>query len=373
MDDQPDTSRLASLMADSTRSHALARGVLALALAILGFWTLQGFIRALAWAVVFAIILWPLYLRAERRWPPGRHNVLLPSLFTCAVALVFLIPLLLVGAQIGRDAHGIVDWVQDVRQSGLPVPDALNHLPFAQQEAVDWWRTNLADPARTRTMLTRIDRGSLFSLSTHFGTQLIHRVTLFVFTLLTLFFLFRDGRTLTQQMRRAGTRVFGPSGERVAAQVVASIHGTVNGLVLVGIGEGVILGVAYAVLGVPHPTIFGAATAIAAIIPFGAPLAFCLAALLLAAQSHVAGALIVLGLGMVVTFAADHFIRPVLIGGATKLPFLWVLLGILGGLEAWGLLGLFLGPAIMAALILLWREWTAAAVRPDGVLVMTQD
>jgi predicted PurR-regulated permease PerM len=56
-------------------------------------------------------------------------------------------------------------------------------------------------------------------------------------------------------------------------------------------------------------------------------------------------------------FATDHFVRPVLIGGATKLPFLWVLLGILGGLEVWGLLGLFLGPAIMAALMLLWRDW----------------
>ncbi len=73
-------------------------------------------------------------------------------------------------------------------------------------------------------------------------------------------------------------------------------------------------------------------------------------------------AIIVFAFGMTVAFAADHFVRPVLIGGATKLPFLWVLLGILGGVEAWGLLGLFLGPAIMAALILLWRDWT----KPDG-------
>ncbi len=61
---------------------------------------------------------------------------------------------------------------------------------------------------------------------------------------------------------------------------------------------------------------------------------------------------------MAVTFSADHFVRPVLIGGATKLPFIWVLLGILGGVEVWGLIGLFVGPAIMAALIMLWREWT---------------
>lgn len=68
---------------------------------------------------------------------------------------------------------------------------------------------------------------------------------------------------------------------------------------------------------------------------------------------------------MVVSFVADHFIRPVLIGGTTRLPFIWVLLGILGGISVWGLLGLFVGPALMAALILLWREGTAETPGTD--------
>jgi len=66
----------------------------------------------------------------------------------------------------------------------------------------------------------------------------------------------------------------------------------------------------------------------------------------------------------VVSFAADHFVRPVLIGGATRLPFIWVLLSILGGVEGWGLVGLFLGPAVMAALVLLWREWVGSQREP---------
>ena len=70
-----------------------------------------------------------------------------------------------------------------------------------------------------------------------------------------------------------------------------------------------------------------------------------------------------------VVFVADHFVRPVLIGGAIRLPFLWVLMGILGGLEAFGILGLFLGPAIMAALISLWREWTDASPAPPHMLI----
>ena len=73
----------------------------------------------------------------------------------------------------------------------------------------------------------------------------------------------------------------------------------------------------------------------------------------------------VVAFGLVVVFIADHFVRPFLIGGAARLPFLWVLLGILGGIETFGLLGLFLGPVVMAALISLWRDWTEPAAAID--------
>lgn len=87
--------------------------------------------------------------------------------------------------------------------------------------------------------------------------------------------------------------------------------------------------------GVPHPTLFGTLTAVAAMVPFAAPVIFSVAAILLLAQGSVGWAVVVFATGMIVTFTADHFVRPVLIGGATKLPFLWVLLGILGGIEVW--------------------------------------
>ena len=74
--------------------------------------------------------------------------------------------------------------------------------------------------------------------------------------------------------------------------------------------------------------------------------------------------LALVGWGLAVIFVADHVVRPVLIGGATRLPFVWVLLGVLGGVETWGLVGLFMGPAIMAALTLLWREWVGATPGP---------
>lgn len=339
-----------------TPPQRIARAALTIALLLLGLWTLHEFLPALVWASILAIALWPLYRRACERFPPGRHNVLMPSLFTLGIALVFLLPLVLVAVPLGRDAHGVFTWIQQARHNGIPPPEFLSNLPVLGAQARAWWTSNLADPAAASALLERIGQGDLFAKSREYGSLLLHRIVLFGFTLLTMFFLFRDGEHLTVQMRRASRRLFGPSGERIGRQIIASVHGTVDGLVLVGLGEGVLLGIAYAFAGVPHPTLFGLLTAIAAMIPFGAPLLFGLAALLLLAQGSTLAAIAVLGFGMVVSFVADHFIRPVLIGGTTRLPFIWVLLGILGGIGAWGLLGLFVGPALMAALMLLWRE-----------------
>lgn len=351
MDAEPSNPPLAE-----SRSQRLARAALGLFVFILGVWTLRDFLPAIVWAAIFAIAIWPLYRRARRRWPPGKHNVLLPSLFTLMIALVFIVPLAITAVQLGQEASSVVQWLQQAYRSGVPAPGFLGHLPFGSQQATTWWNNNLADPGAASDLLRRLGRGEVVSYSRRLGSQLVHRLVLFGFTLLTLFFLFRDGEHLAMQMRRASARAFGPPGERVGRQVVASVHGTVDGLVLVGLAEGVLLGIAFVVAGVPHPTLLGALTAVGAMIPFGACVVPGVAALILLAQGSAAMGIGVFAFALVVAFIADHFVRPVLIGGATRLPFLWVLFGILGGVETWGLLGLFLGPAIMAVLVLLWRE-----------------
>lgn len=342
------------------RFQGRARLVLALALLLVGLWTLKAFLPALIWAAILAVATWPLYHRIRARWSPGRHDVLLPALFTTAVALLVLVPLAVAAIQLGREGQVVYHMVEEARRGGIPVPEWLGRLPYGPQ-AAEWWRANLADPAGYSAFAGRLNHASLYGYTRELGGQLIHRSVVFGFTLVALFFLYRDGDAIARQMLAAGHRAFGAHGERIARQIVASVHGTVDGLVLVGLGEGVLIGIAYAVAGVPHPTLFGAATAVAAMIPFGAPVVFGIASLLLLAGGSVVAAAAVFVFGFVVVFVADHFVRPVLIGGATKLPFLWVLLGILGGVETWGLLGLFLGPAVMAALILIWRDWTGSA------------
>jgi predicted PurR-regulated permease PerM len=143
--------------------------------------------------------------------------------------------------------------------------------------------------------------------------------------------------------------------------MIAAIHGTVVGLVLVGLAEGVVIGFSYALAGLPHVVPLAALTGVLAIIPFGAPVVFWGAGFYLLASGDTGAAIGIVAFGLFVVFVADHFIRPFLIGGAARVPFLWVLLGILGGIETFGLIGLFLGPVVMAALSSLWREWTDPA------------
>ena len=364
MTQQLDTGREAAAAANlqvrddrpDRRWQTAARIVLSGLLLAAGIYMLSNYLRALVWALVLGIALWPLYERARLRVPRRLSGELLPLVFTLLVGIVFVLPFAVLVIEAIREAHEIVDFGRQAEQSGIPVPAFVAHLPYGAQQVGAWWNGHLAHAGWAQDAMKEINTSSNRELGRNVGSNAVHRVILFGFALLALFFLFRDGEDIRDQCLTASGKMFGPRGERVGRQVVASIHGTVNGLVLVGIGEGLLLGVVYFFTKVPHPILFGALTAVAAMVPFAAAIAFCIAALILLANGGVVGAVIVVVAGFLTTFIADHFVRPKLIGGTTKLPFLWVLLGILGGVETFRLLGLFVGPAIMAALMLLWRE-----------------
>jgi predicted PurR-regulated permease PerM len=347
-------------------SQLRARLVLAAGLVLAGLWILHDFLPALAWALVLGIALWPAYCRVLDLFPGSR--VIAPLLLTLAVGIIFTAPLVLLGIAIGHETHVVVEWIVAARRNGIPVPEWLSGLPLIGATIADWWRTNLSDPLMAEALFGHVSPRMVAESAREYGGEIMRRLIILLFTLLALFFLFRHGDALAGQLRGLSDRLIGKRGEQIARHMIAAVHGTVNGLVLVGLAEGVVLGICYFVVGLPYPAMIGAVTGIMAVIPFGAPVVYGLAALYLLTVGDTLGAIIVFAVGSIVVFVADHFIRPVLIGGSARLPFLWVLLGLLGGLETVGFIGLFLGPAIMAALIALWREWTevpeaATAVR----------
>ncbi len=336
--------------------------IAALLLFIAGIFTLKEFLPALAWAAVFGIALLPWFRRLAIRWPQHKRN-LLPSLFILGVVLVFVLPLVMIAVPLAEDFHDARQWVTQAQQNGVTPPPMLENLPDGAK-LTEIWEDNIGQPGQISTITHGAIHGGGAKVARRIGAETIHRFVLLGFMLLGLFFLLRDADNVVEQLQVGSRRAFGDAGEDIGRQLISSVHGTVNGLVLVGLGEGLLLGMAYVVAGVPDAALFGLLTGILAMVPYGATVAVLAVGGILMITGNTIGAVIIIVAGAVVAFIADHFIRPVLIGGATRLPFIWVLLGILGGVSSWGLLGLFLGPAIMAALMLLWREWIGSQKGP---------
>jgi predicted PurR-regulated permease PerM len=329
-------------------------------LIIAALWIDRHLLPALVWAAILVIATGPLQDRVRQTQPRLAGATTVPALFTVALALLVLVPLAVGFAEGARERADILDWIASARANGVPVPPWVRRFPVGADYVAGWWQANLGTPAAASQELSHLHAAALHQARL-VGSNIIHRAVVFGLTLLAYFFLLRDQELIVAQLRTAGDRMLGPTGERLARQLVLSVRGTINGLVFVGLGEGLVMAVVYWFAGVPHPLLLGAVTAVAAMIPFGAVLVFAIAGLLLLAQGSAMAAGAVLIIGLVVVGIADHFVRPALIGGATRLPFLLVLFGILGGVETLGLLGLFVGPAIMAALAMLWRDHVGGA------------
>jgi predicted PurR-regulated permease PerM len=339
------------------RVQRVASAALYAVLVLIALYTARTFIPAVVWAVVIAIALWPAFRWLERRpMFRGRHN-LLAFLLTAALGLLFVVPFAIGAAQTAKEAHDLIGWFHHVLENGIPMPALVDHLPMGSQQVSRWWQANLAPPLETSPAVKNLHSATVVAMTRHFGGRVVHGLVIFGFMLMTLFFMFQAGSKLGEQLLTGSQRAFGSDGAAIVRRMAESVRSTVVGLVVVGLGEGALLGIAYAVTGVPHATLLGMLTAVAAMLPFCAPLVFLGSALWLLAQGSMIAAACVAAFGLIVVFVAEHFVRPVLIGGSARLPFLLVLFGILGGAETFGLIGLFIGPALMTILVVLWTDW----------------
>ena len=361
----PDAARRTEGEAAETRAplplHAgarlTARVALAIALVGIGLWTAAEFLPALIWATILAVALWPFYVAGAAR-VSGGPSTLSALLFTVAVGLTIFLPMALAAYAIAQQSDVIGSWITQSRESGIKVPEWVARLPVAADTIQQWWRENLAEPQSARAWLQSLNADKVGDLVTTFGGQLLHRLFMFFVALLALFAFLRNGDMLAQRVAISADRIFGDPGEGLVGKMVDAIRGSVNGTVIVAIVEGLLIGIAYLLAGVPSPILFTVLTIAFAMLPFGAWAAFTVAALtLLVGGGSGLAAFAVFAWGAVVMLAGDNFVWPKLVGGAARLPFPLAFVGIFGGLASFGLLGLFLGPVVMAALLTLWREW----------------
>jgi predicted PurR-regulated permease PerM len=337
-------------------ARANARVVLALVLAALGLWTAASFLPALIWATILAVALWPLYVAFAKRL--GGPSGAAAFLFTVLVALIVVTPISLAVYEVAHQSDLLVDWLKRAREGGVEVPDWIARLPIAAESMEQWWRANLTDPKAATAWLKTLNADNVSDLFRTFGGQLLHRLFLLFFSLMALFALLRNGRSIANRFLETCDKLFGEAGEGLIEKMIDATRATVNGTVLVALGEGAAIGLGYFVAGVPNFLMFVIFTTAFAMIPFGAWLAFTVAAVVtISGGGSGVAAVGVIIWGTVVMLAGDHFIWPTLVSGSARLPFLLAFVGIFGGLAAFGLMGLFVGPVIMAALLAIWREW----------------
>lgn len=343
--------------ANEQKLQRAASAALFAVLVLLALWVVREFLPAVAWACVLAIVLWPAYQAIERHPVFRGRTTWLATVLTVAIALLVVLPIALMAIQAGGEAHDLYLWARTAQENGVPVPDFVSHLPFGSRQVSDWWQANLTQPLKESPAMKGLHGDAIVSFGRHFGARAVRASMTFGFMLVTLFVILQAGPRLSATVMRGARRAFGADGAQLLQRMAAAVRATVTGLVVVGLGEGVLLGIAYMFTGVPHAALLATVTAIAAMLPFCAPLVFCGAALWLAAQGAIVGAIGLAVTGVVVVFVAEHFVRPVLIGNSTRLSFLLVLFGILGGATTFGLIGIFIGPALMTVLMVLWANW----------------
>jgi predicted PurR-regulated permease PerM len=349
-------SEKATLPFDS-RARAVARTALAILIVLLAAWVARDFLVALTWAAVIAIAAWPIYIRFAAV-AGGRSGTFAPLLFTLLTGLVLLVPIALAVHQIAQGSDAFARSLNQLQQSGIPVPAWLERLPIAGEYLDVWWRTNLSNPEVLVEWLRSINAENITAWTSTLGGALLHRLFLFVFTLVALFLVLRDGAWLADHALSTAAHLLGYPGERLVGKIAGAVRATVSGTVAASILKGAVIGAAYFATGVPHPLLFAVSTMVLAMVPLGAwvALATAVAILLVYGGTWLVAAGLA-GFGVATLLIGENLIQPALIGGAARLPFLLVLIGIIGGMQSFGLLGLFLGPVIMAALLTIWREW----------------
>jgi predicted PurR-regulated permease PerM len=334
------------------------------ALVALSYAVLRFFLAPMAWAVILAFLTWPVHRRLRRALRAGDtvSALAMTGLLMAAVILpVLWLTVLLRGELTG--AYAAV--ARQIGSGPYVLPDWLGGVPWVG----DWLRQVLEEwgrnPAALRAQIAgwiEARTGEILDILGDVGRN-VGKLALALFT---VFFLYRDGESLVRQARRVLRLFLGPRVDGYIAAAGTMTKAVVWGLVATALAQGALAGLGYWWAGLDAPVLLGAVTALVAMLPFGAPFVWgSIGAWLLVSGELTAGIGLLLWGALVVSWI-DNLIRPIVISSATRIPFLLVLFGVLGGLAAFGLIGLFLGPVILAVLVAVWREWLEEAGASAG-------
>ena len=339
----------------TTGARRITLGLLLGGLLLLAYSVLHLFLVPMAWAAIMAFATWPMYARL-RRVLRGRA-MLSAALMSLLLMASFVLPLLWLVAIMRTELSSAYAAVAAyLAQGPRPLPDFVAAIPWLG----DWLQDLLDGLSRNPQSLRDQVRswmeertGELLNLLGGVGRN----AAKLGFALLTVFFFYRDGESLLEQFRRVLGRLIGTRVEGYIKAVGATTRAVVYGLVLTALAQGLLAGLGYWAAGVRSPALLAVGTALIALIPFGTPFVWGSIGVWLVLNGQTAAGVGLLLWGTLVVSWVDNLIRPMVISSASHTPFLLVMFGVLGGVAAFGLIGLFVGPVILAVLMAVWREW----------------
>ncbi len=345
--------------------HLVARFLLVLLLSAGVYFFSDFLVPALA-ALIIGFASWPVYSRLVRVC--GDRTTLAASLALLFLVLVLIVPLSVALYYSIKEASNLFAWLVSANRQGVDAPAWIVALPVIGERLGGYWREYLQEPHALGTWIEMISGqhiGNIYRMALSATGNAFHVVLTLLFMLITLLFVYKDGHRMVGQLDILGERILPARWQRFSRVVPATISATVTGMGLIAIGEGVVLGVAYWVAGVPSHVLLGVVTAFMAMIPGGAPLCFTLVSLYLVGSGNAVAGIGLFAWGTIELFIVDKTLRPRLVGGPVKLPFLPTFFGLVGGVKTMGLVGLFIGPVLMALIVAIWREMLVE-VKPDA-------
>ena len=364
----PSTSRSAVIPTLSA-----ARWLLLLVIAA-GVYFFHGFLVPVLAALVIGFASWPLYRRLLDA--VGGSRTIGATLALILIVAFLVVPIAVASTYAVNEVRDWVGWAIETNRVGAPTPVWIPALPVVGEWLDDQWRVHVGHPGGIGEIIQLISGaniGNIYRGVLAAGGSVAGILLALLFMLIALFFVYRDGETFMEQIDRIGERILPDRWDRISRVVPATISSTVTGMTIIAIGEGIVLGAAYWIAGVPSPVTLGVLTAIMAMIPGGAPLSMTLVSLYLVASGSWIAGLALFTWGTVELFVVDKTIRPKLVGGPIKLPFLPTFFGLIGGVKTMGFVGLFIGPVLMALLVAIWREWVREVVAGDDAAQVLAD
>ena len=318
----------------------------------------SGFLVPVLAALIIGFASWPLYARLTKAM--GGSTMWAATVALLIILLVLVVPLSFALYYAVTEATAFVRWLIEANVQGMQAPDWVMALPVAGESLAKTWNTYLGKPGAFGDWVQAFSGqhiGDIYRIVIATTTDVVSIMLTVLFMLIALFFIFKDGESLAGQLDLAGERLLPNRWQHFSRVVPATISSTVTGMGLIAIGEGVILGIAYWVVGFPSPVLMGVITGVMAMVPGGAPLCYTLVSVYLIGSGDVVQGVGLYLWGSIELFIVDKTLRPRLVGGPVKLPFLPTFFGLIGGVQTMGVVGLFVGPVLMALLVAIWREW----------------